>query len=161
MQRGNDLIYCEYKDRGYESYAQEIPRMFDWMSRHRRVRVNREVDLQIVRDFDNRQGWLKWIDLPEQLSRPILWGDSRQVPRPMPVSGRITNGNAIFVKHPGKGAVVWLSPEAVDFEQRLKVYSKSSHPAYNDIPQPDLRALLDDLQERGDRQLLFWAKLVL
>jgi hypothetical protein len=161
MQRGDDLIYCEYKDRGYEAYAEEIPRIFDWMSRYRRLRTNRDLDLQIVRDFDNRQGWLKWFDLPEQLSKPIVWETSGGVPRPMPVSGRITSGNAIFVKHPGDGTVVWLSPEFVDYDERLKVYVKSSHPSFNGFPVPDLRALLDDLRERGDRQLLYWTKLVL
>lgn len=159
MQRGYDLIYCEYKQRGFEWYAEELPRIFRWMSLHRRPAALREIRRSIVRDFDNRVGWLKWVDLPEDLSQPIAWGPDQRPPRPKPVIARIPTSQTIFVSaHPGRHTVVWLAPDLVDYEQRVKISVNSSRP-FNDFPQPDFAALLDDLRERGDRERLYWTKL--
>ena len=160
MQRGWDLIYCEYKQRGFELYLDELPRIFEWMSIHRRPQVVRELNQTFIRDFTNRVGWLKWVDLPARMSEPIVWGEDGRVPRrPLKVSATIPTDSTIFVtKQPGKHTVLWLSPEMVDYEQVLKVRVNTTTP-FRNYPTPDLSALLDDLRERGDRQMLFWTRL--
>lgn len=159
MQRGYDLIYCEYKQRGYEWYPEELPRIFNWMRIHRRTPVLREIKRSIVRDFDNRVAWLKWVDLPEDLSKPIPWGPDQRPPRPKPVAARIPTTQTIFVSpQPGKHTVIWLAPDIVDYDQRVKISINSTRP-FNDFPTPDFAALLDDLRERGDRERLYWTKL--
>ena len=159
MQRGDDVIYCEYKARGFENYFEELPRVFDWMSRYRRQKVVRDLKQVICRDFDNRYGWLKWLDLPPQFSQTIVWGADQKLPQTRTVTAKIATPQRILVTlQPGKHTVLWLSPEFVDYEQRLKITVNSGTP-YNDFPTPDMATLLDDLRERGDRQMLYWTKL--
>ncbi|MCA9053476.1 MAG: hypothetical protein KDA75_06545 [Planctomycetaceae bacterium] len=167
MQRGWDFVYCEYKQRGFELYLEELPRLFEWMARIRRPHVVRELNHTFLRDFDNRVGWLKWVDLPPRMSEPIVWGEDARIPRrPLKVSATIPTSSTIFVtKQPGKHTVLWLSPEMVDYEQKLKIrINGSAMPVNPDgdlwgYPAADLAALLDDLRERGDRQMLYWTRL--
>lgn len=158
MQRGWDLIYCEFKQRGFELYLEELPRVFDWMAKHRRPHAVRQLEQSFVRDFDNRVGWLKWVDLPPQLSQPVVWGEDK-APRVYSVEAAIPTPETLFVtRQPGKHTVLWLNPELVDYEKVLKIRISSATP-FRDFPQPDLGVLLDDLRERGDRQMLYWTRL--
>ena len=50
--------------------------------------------------------------------------------------------------------------ELIDFDKRLKINVYGGDD-YNDFVRKDLRVMLDDLARRGDRQKLFWAKIVL
>ncbi|MEZ6067702.1 MAG: hypothetical protein R3B90_18770 [Planctomycetaceae bacterium] len=162
MATGSDLVYCEYKARGFEPYTEEFPRVFDWMARLRRQPTDRDMEQQIVNDFDNRVGWLKWLDPPATLSETVLWGNGHRPPRALLVTGKISAGNethnAIYVRHPGKRTVVWLSPEFVDYEKRLKVYVNGNNP-FNDFAKPSVIDLLEDFRDRGDRERLYWTKL--
>ncbi|MFV0446682.1 MAG: hypothetical protein ACK5Q5_24180 [Planctomycetaceae bacterium] len=164
MRRGWDFIYCEYKQRGYEPYMEEFPRLFDWMERHRRPRNLKEFKHTFVRDFENRMGWLKWVGPPPQVTKPIVWGKDSPGRRSMTVEARIPqvdppNDQTLFIaRQPCKHTVVWLSPDLVDYERRLKVNIGATTP-FREFPEPDLGVLLDNLRERGDRQMLFWTKL--
>ncbi len=162
MQRGQDMIFCEFKGRGFESYAEELPRIFEWMSRYRRNRTQNEWNVYTVRDFNNRFGWVKALGLPERLSRPVVWDDVRTYPRRLPIRATYHSaGNVINVSlNPGSGTILYLSPEMVDFERVLQVRVKGKT-KFRDYPEPNIETLLEELRERGDRQLLYWAKLVL
>ncbi len=57
-------------------------------------------------------------------------------------------------------AIVWLSPELVDFNERLVVEVNNRAISPRDrIVRPDLNVLLEDARTRGDRQHPFWAKM--
>ncbi|MEZ6057503.1 MAG: alpha/beta hydrolase-fold protein [Planctomycetaceae bacterium] len=161
MRSGQDVLYCEYVDRGFESYSEELPRIFDWMSLQRRQRLQPEWKVDIVRETDNRVGWFEVTSLPASLSQPIVWD---RYPREFTLSGRIitkNTANTISLSH-GKGTVsVWLSPELVDFDQKVIVNLTGRGTKYSEIPQPRLKDMLDELRLRGDRQMLYWLKLVL
>jgi predicted esterase len=160
MKQGHDVIYCEYKARGVESYYEELPRIFDWMELHRRATPARQWEYKILRHTDNKLRWLELAGLPAKLSEPIVWDPPGSRPRPLTITGNIMPGNTIFVRHQAQETTLWLSPELVDFDERLRV-NVNVRQQFNDYLQPDLGALLEDLRLRGDRERLYWARLVL
>lgn len=170
MRSGQDVLYCEYKKRGFETYFEEFSRIFDWFAAHRRAPQPRELGpgkpydagVSILRPFDTRFHWLEVSGLPERLSEPILWESRQKKPRPLTIQGKFAAGdeiNTLYIEHPGSRATVWLSPEIVDFDKRIKVVKGSTK--YFDFVSPDVGVLLEDLRIRGDRQRLYWAKLEL
>lgn len=159
MLRADDLIYCEYKGRGFESFREELPRIFEWMPLYRRTRIDRDFSQAVLRPSDNRFGWLRWEEPPQRMLKPIVWGASRSVPRPMDVSGRVYETRAgLNIRHPGGRTILRLSPEIVSYEDRVRITINGSD-RQNDFLTSDLGVLLSDLRERGDRQMLYWTEL--
>lgn len=161
MVRGDDLIYCEYKGRGFESYAEELPRLFDWMTFHRRPRAIKEIDQNVLRPCENRCGWLQWTDGPAKLNDPIVWGQGK-LPRALSMTGSLAPTKvSINARHPGKRTILRLSPDLVSYDQKvdISVATPNGTQKRNDFLTPSLGALLDDLRERGDRQQLTWTRL--
>ena len=158
MKKGYDVVYCEYAARGYESYFEELVRLFEWMDLHQREPDQREFDVNILRPTGTQWYWLTVNGFPENVLLPVVWKKGGTATRPQNVSGRITPGNTIRIGSAGKQAVVKLSPDLIDFDRRVEVIRRG-RPAFRDFVKPDVKALLDDLRERGDRQRLYWARL--
>jgi hypothetical protein len=160
MKKGHDIIYCEYKARGYEGYHEEQSRLFDWMEFHRRPANPRDWEVKILRDTDNRFYGLESSALPDKLAQPISWEEGR--PRAaFTVSSRVTpTTNTIFVTHPGRQGTLWLSPELINFDEKLivKANGRSEHADYL---KPDAGALLEALRLTGDRERLYWGRIEL
>ncbi len=162
-----DVTYIEYVGRGFESYHEELPRLFDWMDTHRRKSLREIRDgwtVDILRPTDTRFFWAVAKELPAKLSQPIAWGGTRPpLVQPMSFSAKIGSENIMHMtvpsSRPNAGAEVWLSPTFFDFEKRLKVHlNRQATAAINALVQPDPAAMLEDFRVRGDRQQLFWAK---
>ena len=173
MRAKQDLIYCEYKKRGFETYFEEFARIFDWMALHRRQpepaqlgidRRNRG-GVRLMRSFDTRCHWLEISGLPEHLAEPVVWEPPRRrVPQPLSIDASVAvsdKTNVFYVRHPGTHATLWLSPDLVKFDRRFKVSHKGSGNAFFDFVSPDIGVLLEDLRVRGDRQRMYWAKIEL
>ncbi|MEX0585300.1 MAG: hypothetical protein WD176_01560, partial [Pirellulales bacterium] len=172
MRAKQDVIYCEYKKRGFETYFEEFGRIFDWLAVHRRAPQPTDLGVdrrnsggfRLLRPFDTRCHWLEITGLPEKLSEPVLWESRPLRVQPMTIDASVTASeslNTFYIKHPGSHATLWLSPELVNFDQRIKVSHKGSGNAFFDFVSPDIGVLLEDLRVRGDRQRLYWAKVEL
>ncbi len=156
-----DLIYVEYTARGYETYYEELDRLFEWMELHRRRPDPEQFSMNVLRPTDNEFYWLEVSDFPPNTFRPIIWvGDQKTAPRAQTISGQITPGNTIRVKSAGRHARIRLSPTSCDFAQRIRVIMGTRR-VFSDFVQPSLETLLEDLRVRGDRQRLYWAQLEL
>ncbi|QDT53528.1 hypothetical protein Pan44_15500 [Caulifigura coniformis] len=163
----SDVTYCEYKARGFESYHEELPRLFDWMDTHRRKSL-REIrddwEVSVLRPTNKHFFWVTAKELPAKLSEPINWSRPReQNAQPMKFTGNIGLENTMYVTVPASrakaSAEIWLAPSFFDFEKRLKVHlNRQQSSAINALVEPDPAALLEDFRIRGDRQQLFWAK---
>ena len=155
MRHGQDVIYCEYKSRGYESYYEELDRLFEWMQSLRRpgIKETARWEASSVRKSNNRFHWMQAKLIPD-----------RATDRPAKYEGIITPGSqtyktqSIYLSHPGKATTIWLSPELFDFNNRCQVRVNLKH-VLNDYVKPSLEAMLTDVRERGDRERLFWARL--
>ncbi|QDT99637.1 hypothetical protein [Gimesia aquarii] len=159
MRYGYDVIYAEYKGRGYENYYEEIHNLFNWMDLQQRFKYPKEIEKKILRPIDNRFYWVRTEKFPPQIMRPkIVNGNKRIQARPVPLNVSIKVGNVIYVRSGGKITTLWLSPELVDYDERLEVRIGGMR-KFNDFLRPDMEAMLDDFQNRGDRQKLFDVRL--
>lgn len=158
--KGVDITYCEYKERGFESYVEELPRMMDWAETVRRkpIRESANFEVDILRAFDNHFYWIQAGTLPPEMSQPIVWENPPKAIRQMPISGKITPGGTVYVSHPGKTCSLWFSPEMINLEERVRIHVNGRE-KFNNVLPPRLEVLLEDLRTRADRKRLFWARL--
>jgi hypothetical protein len=150
---GADIIYCEFKERGIESYVEELPRLMDWAETVRRKPLTEYMDFAATtqRAFDNRFFWVQSSSLPPEMSEPITAKSKIK----WLIDGKITLRGTIYLKHPGKSATVWLTPDmTLNFDDRVRVMVNGTE-RFHDIVKPSISALLDDLLARADRQRLF------
>ena len=76
----------------------------------------------------------------------------------MKISAKVTNGG-LNVRSGTDRVTVWLTPDIVDFQERLTVVVNGRRAGKRDKPvRPDLQTLLEDVRTRGDRQNPFWAR---
>jgi len=148
---GFDAIYVEYQGRGHEHFADEIQRLFAWMAANKRTFVRREFTVTSMRPWDQFFWWVELGEIPDRfVVLPTNWPQSKA--RDAETEAQITPGNTIRVKTPCEQVTVWLSPELVDFSQKI-AYGRDRV----DIV-PSLDVMLEDVRTRGDRQHPFWAK---
>ncbi|WP_437186872.1 hypothetical protein SH668x_000239 [Planctomicrobium sp. SH668] len=152
MKNGHDVIYCEYKSRGLESYFEELERIFNWMHTLRRVPLSetKKFDAKIVSSSVDSMHWIKAKGMENRLGLTNKLNSLR-------FEGTITPGGTIYISHPGKATTIWLSPENFDFENRSQIRVNLKQ-VYHDFIKPSYEAMLSDLAERGDRERLFWAR---
>lgn len=159
MRHGYDVIYAEYIGRGYEDYYEEIHNLFNWMELHQRLKYPKEFEEKILRPIDNRFYWVRTENFPPQITRPVVVnGNHRIQAKPVSLNVSVKEGNVIYVRSGGKVNTLWFSPEIVDYEQRLVVRIGGKQ-KFNDFLRPDMKAMLDDFRNRGDRQKLFDVRL--
>jgi predicted esterase len=152
---GFDCTVVEYLGRGHENFHEEIQRIFDWMGRKRRDFFPREFAAGTMRPLDNFFWWVELAGLPARTQAdPAHWPPPRGV-RPMKFEAAITATNGVRVSTGAAQVTVWLSPELVNFDQRLTLLLNGRRVA---APDPSLEVLLEDVRTRGDRQHPFWAK---
>jgi hypothetical protein len=160
MSRGFPSLYVEYSGRGLEFYPAELPYVFDWMSRKRRARGLPELggpdpeggslgrEFRSERQTDNRFYWISSDDL--------VVGNNRVAT----LTARLAAGeNAVIVQQTGyRQLSVWLNSAMVDFEQPVEVRVNPGSGAgktFKGKLTPNLKILLEDFYQRGDRKNLF------
>ncbi|HVJ69612.1 MAG TPA: hypothetical protein VM510_16665 [Caulifigura sp.] len=170
MKYRSDVTYVEYKARGFESYYEELPRLFDWMDAHRRKSLREIRDgwtVDMLRPIDMRYFWVETKELPAKLATPVNW----QSPKGRGLESekfyaKIGSENIMYVSMPqgrpntkARGTI-WLSPQFFEFEKRLHL-KVNNVDRLNDLVDPSAASLLDDFHKRADRQQLYWAKVEL
>ena len=69
-------------------------------------------------------------------------------------------GNVVNLRTGTSQAIVWLSPQMIDFHSRLNITVNGHHVnSQGPMVKPNLHTLLEDVRTRGDRQHPFWAKI--
>jgi len=159
MKNRFDIVLVEYIQRGLEDYYEEQPHILDWMRVHERSPQPLEIDMQTMRPADNRFYWLEFSGLPANLTQPRVnrYGNTLP-PRPLPITGKITQGNTIYLTVGSERLTLWLTPELVDFEERLKVNWRR-RTVFNEIPERSIKDMLEHVYVTGDRDRLYWQRL--
>lgn len=159
MDKNFDLIYCEYRGCGPESFYAEIHMFFDWMSKLRRPAPPKEVTAKTLRESDNRFSWLEFSGVPDNIKK-VNWANDKQPPHPLTVTARITPGNTINVTARTTHQRLWLArgEGLIDFQKKLKV-DVNGRNKFNDFIKPDVGVMLEHVRLTGDRQRLYWAML--
>jgi pimeloyl-ACP methyl ester carboxylesterase len=149
MENGYDVILSEFRGYGRDSFYAEIHKLFQWMSVHRRAKLPIEFANRTGRTSDDRFYWLELNGLPPAV---VSRGQG------MLVTARAnTSANAIRVTA-GSGVTLWLNPDLVKFDEKVEIRVNSKL-RWSKPLKPDLKAMLEDFRNRGDRQNLYWAVL--
>jgi hypothetical protein len=164
---GFPAVMTIYKGRGPEWYAAEVPVMFDWMGRKRRVPGTATLQLNTESRFrwttfratDNRFYWLGVDDVaPRHLIENLKGAQAI----PAELQGDISGGNLITLNSRGVTRLsVWLSQDMIDWTKPVRVnLGGMAAPGWKPrVLEPDLGVLLEDYRQRGDRRMLFLQKL--
>ena len=153
--QGFDTMIVEYRGRGHEHFQDEIHRMFEWMRLHQRDFFPQEFKSVTMRPWDNYFWWAELDGFPQRsVVIPLEWPVARA--RPAEAERLIGENNRIRIRSSTSKVTVWLSPEMVDFQQR--VYVTINGKEVGQQVEISLDALLEDVRTRGDRQHPFWAK---
>ncbi|NLF73517.1 MAG: tetratricopeptide repeat protein [Candidatus Anammoximicrobium sp.] len=151
-----DATVVVYQGRGHEHFIDEIQRLFSWMDLHRRQFFPREFECVSMRPWDNFFWWAELESLPSRsVVLPVNWPPPSGV-RPARTEGRILENSRVTLRSGADRAAVWLSPEMVDFSQRVSVTINGR--SYGSRVEPRAEVLLEDARTRGDRQHPFWAR---
>jgi pimeloyl-ACP methyl ester carboxylesterase len=155
-----ETTVVEYIGRGHDNFYDEIQRLFQWTALHKRNFFPREFACESMREWDNSFWWVEMDGMPaKSVIDPADWPPPSSA-QTVKVSGSITNKNTINVRSGSSRTTVWLAPEMLDFKQRAIITVNGQRINKSDqIIDPDLMTILEDLRTRADRQHPFWAKL--
>jgi predicted esterase len=150
---GNDTMIVQYQGRGHEHFHDEIQNLFKWMNQHQRNFAQKEFDVTTMRPWDSFFWWVDLEGMPENLMiLPAEWPKSGV--RGGTYQARII-GNRMDVEAKARKVTVWVSPELVNFAEKVTV--EINNKEKKNIT-PSTSVLLEDVRSRGDRQHPFWAK---
>ena len=159
------VLYCNalltlYPERGFESYAEELPDIFRWMQLQRRPEFTDRLDVTTMRSTDLSWGWLELESIPQRFVS--LDGPNTPEDRPE-TDGHVEasvseGGNLIRIKAlPGNG---WLRvSEAIpklDLQKPIKILSSGRTQRFDF--KPSTRDMLEDFRTRRDRTRLCFMK---
>jgi len=163
MPRGYPAIAVSYKGRGYEWFGEELPYVFDWMSRKKRPTAFPELgktneEYRTVRASSNRFYWISTDEIePASLYNPER--PARQF-NPAKLQARFSEGNQINIYEMGfKQLSIWLGKGTVDFAKPVTVTIANRGAPWRQLLTPRINVLLEDLYERGDRQRPYYQRI--
>ena len=157
--RGFNVTVVEYQGRGREHFQEEVQRIFDWMDVQKRDFFPKKFKAVSMRPWDNFFWWVELEDMPpKSMVDPADWPPQRGT-IPMPTEAQLTAVNGINVRTGASRATVWLSPEIIDLDRRVKI-SVNGNRVNTKEPfiRPDVQVILEDARTRADRKHPFWAK---
>jgi len=157
-----DITYVEYNRRGLEDLPEEIVPIFDWMDKHRREPVLKSFSAVSARESDNRFfGVVIREFAPGRTTAPEaveMLGQNLN-PASFKFSVSSTSGVCRIDNTSGiKRLDVWLSPKQFDFKRKVSVRINGKTIKGQD--KLDIATMLEDLRVRGDRQQLYWHRVV-
>ncbi len=166
MPYGFPGLMVVYKGRGVEWYSAEVPVMFDWMGRKKRVAGTATLQLNTgarfkwttMRKTDNH---FYWIGVDEIHERNLM-ENARGTVVPAEIQGDIAGNNVIHITSRGITKIsVWLSQEMIDWSKPVGVnINRTIARGWKArVLEPRLDVLLNDYRQRGDRRMLFLEQL--
>jgi len=164
MPKGYPALAVSYKGRGVEWYGEELPYVFDWMSRKSRATALPELgrvgdEFRTVRTTSNRFYWLS----TNEIETAFLYDPQRRARQfnPAKMYARISEGNLITVDVFGLRQVsIWLGKNSIDFAKPVTVSIRNrAQGVWKKEITPKLGVLLEDLYERGDRQRPYYQRI--
>ena len=148
----NDFILVRYPNRGFESFFEESPRLFEWMARQRRATMpNKLVDVTLMRSTDTSWYWanLDGLSNPSgNMDEPTDWNATPE--RTTRLSVQITSRNSIRVSSQPCDLVIHVSPDLPGIDVQKSITYISGRTRRKVDYAPSLKAMLDEY--RGHRR---------
>lgn len=155
---GYDAVVVQYQARGHEHFYDEIQHMFGWMDYHRRDPLPKSFTCVSLRPWDNFFWWIELESIPPKfVVLPAAWNNRTNTAQ---VEAEMKSATSISVRaSDGCKAILYLTPEMVNFENRFTVTVNGKSQSVT--TQPSMAVMLEDARTRSDRQHPFWQKLEL
>ncbi|GIW99403.1 MAG: peptidase [Pirellulaceae bacterium] len=155
-----DCLVVEYRGRGRERFAAELPRIMEWMelSTHRRVRSPREIRCVTMRGGDRFFYWVEAPQLNPQIAgNPFQFDPAAKGVFEARILELAVNGVSINkIPSVQRAATVWLTPDMVDFSRPITIGLPGKRHRLE--LSPDIAVMLEDVRQRADRQHVFWQR---
>ena len=148
--------------RGHESFSDEILNLFDWMGRLRREFPMKTFEINTLRPWDNFFWWVEGRQFPESIMiNPIDWPENGgPSPNTKPRLEANITLNRVRVASTAAQTTIWLSPELVNFDERVEVQFNGRRASASGLIEGKLVDLLEDVRTRFDRRHPFWLKIM-
>jgi dienelactone hydrolase len=158
-----DVTYVDYLKRGLEALPEEVPSFFDWMEKRKRDPVPRNFDSETARPGDARFfGVIVREIAPGRFTAPEAVEPFGSNLKPATITVKSSaQANLINLKTSGINRLdVWVSPKLIDFKKKFEV-RWNEKPLFKGTTRLEFDPMLDDLRNRGDRQQLYYFKVVM
>ncbi|MCA9085410.1 MAG: alpha/beta hydrolase [Planctomycetaceae bacterium] len=147
-----DFLLARYEERGYESFAEELPNLFRWMGLQSRRPMPDLIQAETVRSCDRNWYWMEFQELPEKLTP--LDEDNTFDQRPEPATGSIhcqVKGNYFKLLSLPSTAFLKLSPAIPGFDPEQPVTIRTSAGRSQNVQfEPSVRDLLNEFRSTHD-----------
>ena len=170
MRYGFPSLQTLYRGRGYEWYPAETPIVFDWMGRKRRASIasnmktgsGEPIRWQTMREGDNHFYWLG-----AELIHPGNLSPNGKPVSNLSIAASLTGdiqGDLIAIKSQGVRQIsIWLGRDMINWSRPVRVAINGTLPfgwkLGGKMIDQDIAVLLEDYWQRGDRRMLFLARL--
>ena len=155
-----DVLLVLYPNRGFENYFEELPDIFEWMQLHRRTTYPQKLNSSILRSTDRSWSWLELADIPSQfcqLDAPSVWSDAEF--RAATLAAEVTRNNGIVItRSPTDKITIKLSPDLPDIDLNKPVTIRSGRERRSVDYSPQIKDMLEELYQTGERQRLCFMK---
>ena len=157
-----NVLYTRYRERGFESFAEEVPRLFEWMALHRR-QVPKQIEATIMRSTDTDWSWLSLDQIPQRfacLDSPTNY-DARPTDTPGTTPGKLSariTGNFIRLASLPTGGYIRLSPQLPDIDLQKPITMRIGSRSESIDFEPSVRDLLSDFYLHRDRSRFCYMK---
>ena len=152
-----------YLGRGHEGFSDEILNLFDWMGRQRRDFPIKKFEVNSLRPWDNFFWWVECRQFPASTTiNPTDWPESGgPSPNTKPQMEANITLNRVRVASVAAQTTIWLSPELVNFDERVEIQLNGRRTSASGLIEGKLADLLEDVRTRHDRRHPFWLKIML
>ena len=158
-----DITYAEYYRRGLETLPEEIPRAFEWMDRHRRDPYPKSFKINTARTCDDRfYGVVVREFGAGRVTAPQAVEELGQNLNPATIEMK-SSTLANLVQFTVEGVTeldIWLSPKLIDFKRKPDVRINGNQFNRQFKVKLELEPMLDDVRVRGDRQQIYWYRII-
>ncbi len=154
VRRHCNVLLIRYPSRGFESYYEELPSVFEWLNVATRNPWPKKIDSRIMRSTDLSWHWVRLHSVPERfqtLENPTSVSDS--VSRYATLEASLEKNNAIRVSAPDRG-VILLSPDMPGIDPARKISIRGEGTDRRIEFQPSVHDMLDEYARTGERTRL-------
>ncbi|MEZ6130414.1 MAG: hypothetical protein R3C59_17150 [Planctomycetaceae bacterium] len=156
-----DLLLVRYEDRGFETFAEEIPNLFRWLNLQKRPADPEQINATLLRSTDQSWFWLELDSIPERfvgMDHASTFDD--QPSAEGTVAARINSqANLIHLRTLPDDVHLRLGPNTPGLNLAEKINVRSVSGRIQSIQyEPSVRDLLEDFRIRRDRSRLCYMK---
>jgi predicted esterase len=162
-----DVAYKELPEGGHEWFAEETPRIMDWLATKTRVADPLEVRWTSWETIFNRAYWVEVLDVTgaSKVDLPVKDFEGNLIEKRMGLNQemRLTaiakrGQNRIDIDGDGvKELRLWLNDRLVDFSKPVRV-TWNDRKVFEGKLEPSVKTLLDEVKRRGDPSFCYPAQ---